>query len=172
TSPTTDSAAYSLPAATAPTARNEPTTPKCEGPYYFAKPLTAENCGPWVDSFTPHLHRSPIQTSLGALAYHWQFARLAAPHPLDVEQCPLTRFIRRPAIDPEASRDAGSEAAWEIETAPEIEADTEIEAWHALQHAPQGMHAVSSRLLIDWLTHQIYPPTQQDLRPQARLLPF
>ncbi|MBG6225229.1 hypothetical protein IWX63_001801 [Arthrobacter sp. CAN_A2] len=34
------------------------------------------------------------------------------------------------------------------------------------------MHAVSSRLLIDWLTHQIYPPTQQDLRPQARLLPF
>ncbi|MBG6226771.1 hypothetical protein IWX63_003373, partial [Arthrobacter sp. CAN_A2] len=33
--PTTDSAAYSLPAATAPTARNEPTTPKCEGPEIF-----------------------------------------------------------------------------------------------------------------------------------------
>ncbi|MHA7285927.1 putative bifunctional diguanylate cyclase/phosphodiesterase [Arthrobacter sp. MDT3-44] len=99
--------------------------------YYFSRPLAAEDCRPWADSLDFQLHRSPIQTLLGALAYHWQFARLAAPHPLDLARCPLTRFI------------GGAEAG------------TEVESWHALQHSPQGMHPASSRFLIDWFTQGI-----------------
>jgi diguanylate cyclase (GGDEF)-like protein/PAS domain S-box-containing protein len=99
--------------------------------YYFSPPIASEDCGTWFDSLDFQLHRSPIQTSLGALAYHWQFARLAAPHPLDLARCPLTRFISN------------------------IGAGTEAESWHALQHLPQGMHPASSRFLIDWFTHRI-----------------
>ncbi|WP_159620643.1 putative bifunctional diguanylate cyclase/phosphodiesterase [Arthrobacter zhaoguopingii] len=102
--------------------------------YYFAKPLAPQDCLRWIDSFTFELHLSPIQTSLGALAYHWQFARLAAPHPLELQRCPLTRFID----------DTGAAA--------------EVKAWHALQHSQTGMHPASSRLLIDWLTHRIRTP--------------
>jgi diguanylate cyclase (GGDEF)-like protein/PAS domain S-box-containing protein len=99
--------------------------------YYFSPPLASEDCGPWFDFLDFQLHRSPIQTSLGALAYHWQFARLAAPHPLDLPRCPLTRFIGG------------------------IGAAAEVVAWHALQHSPQGMHPASSRFLINWFTHRI-----------------
>ncbi|WP_104182278.1 bifunctional diguanylate cyclase/phosphodiesterase [Arthrobacter sp. B0490] len=104
--------------------------------YYLARPMAAENCLPWFDSFDLELHRSPIHTFLGALAYHWQFARLAAPHPLELTICPLTRFLAGNAAPPE------------------------VTAWHARQHSPQGMHPASSRLLTRWFTDHIRERSQ------------
>lgn len=99
--------------------------------YHFAKPMPPADSLRWSESFSLRSHRSPIQTPLGALAYHWQFARLAAPHPLDLDRCPLTRFI--------ASEDESEN----------------VRDWHARQHGPTGMHPASSRFLIDWLTAHI-----------------
>jgi diguanylate cyclase (GGDEF)-like protein/PAS domain S-box-containing protein len=120
--------------------------------YYFAKPMAAKDCATWSDSFKPHLHRSPIKTPLGALAYHWQSARVAAPHPLDLEHCPLTRFIR------DTYRDSGAGTC------------VEVNSWHTLQHTPQGTHSASSQLFIQWLTDLIKPPTSQQQQPEARVL--
>lgn len=114
--------------------------------FYFAKPMVPEDCIWWFDTFELQLDRSPIQTSLGALAYHWQFARLDAPHPLELEHCPLGRFIDQTA------------------------AAAEVASWHALQHAPLGMHAPSSRLLIDWLTHDIRTSKIRDSHSSADFL--
>lgn len=109
--------------------------------YYFAKPMPPEDCLQWLDTFELQSHRSPIQTSLGALAYHWRFARLAAPHPLELPRCPLTRFIHNATAGPE------------------------VESWHALQHTPQGTHSAANRLLIDWLKQHIPTSKPQDFRP-------
>ncbi len=101
--------------------------------YYLARPLAPADCLQWVNLFKLHLHRSAIQTPLGALAYHWQFARLAASHPLQQDRCPLTQFL------------------------DEQEATEEVKSWHALQHAPEGMHPAPSRFLIHWLAEGIRP---------------
>ncbi|MUK00670.1 EAL domain-containing protein [Vibrio cholerae] len=101
--------------------------------YYFAHPMALEDCGPWFDSFEMTLQRSRLQTPLGALAYHWQFARLAAPHPLELESCPLTRFIHD-----NATTDA-----------------KEVGSWHALQHTPSKIDPAPSQLLRTWLTQLI-----------------
>ncbi|WP_181035073.1 bifunctional diguanylate cyclase/phosphodiesterase [Arthrobacter sp. B0490] len=99
--------------------------------YFFTEPLAPEDCARWLASFTFGLHRSPVQTALGALAYHWQFARLDAPHPLPLEDCPLTRFLE----------DAGAGA--------------DVESWHALQHSPRRVCETSSRSLIHWFTQRV-----------------
>lgn len=117
--------------------------------YHFARPMASQECIPWSGSFELGLHRSPVQTSLGALAYHWQFARLAAPHPLTLALCPLTRFIHNINADVESR------------TGLELEEPAKVDEWHKLQHAPQGMHPASSRFLIDWLTRHIHPPTAE-----------
>jgi diguanylate cyclase (GGDEF)-like protein/PAS domain S-box-containing protein len=114
--------------------------------YHFAKPMAAEDCVPWSGSFELGLHRSPIRSPLGALAYHWQFARLAAPHPLELTHCPLTRFISDIHPDLDGGRLIGAE----------LESASSADEWHALQHSAQGMHPASSRLLIEWLTRQIH----------------
>lgn len=115
--------------------------------YYFAKPMPPEDCIQWLETFELQSHRSPIQTSLGALAYHWHFARLAAPHPLELPHCPLTRLINNATAGPE------------------------VESWHALQHTPQGVHPAANRLLIDWLTQHISTSTPQDFRPHTPTTP-
>lgn len=99
--------------------------------YYRAKPMPPDDCLRWSDSFTLQSHLAPIQTPLGALAYHWQFVRLAAQHPLELDRCPFTRFIH------------------------EADASVEVKAWHSQQHEISGIHPGSSQFLIDWLTPQI-----------------
>ncbi|MDI3243063.1 EAL domain-containing protein [Arthrobacter sp. AL08] len=106
--------------------------------YYFAKPMPAEDCLRWADSFALQSHLAPIQTPLGALAYHWQFARLAAPHPLELERCPMTRFIHA------------------------ADASAEVKTWHSHQHDISGLHPGSSQFLIGWLTPQIREHSPQD----------
>lgn len=99
--------------------------------YYFARPMAAEDCLRWADSFALESLLAPIRTPFGALAYHWQFARLAASHPMEIDRCPLTRFIR------------------------EADASAEVKTWHSHQHEISGIHPGSSQFLIDWLTPQI-----------------
>ncbi|TDW31222.1 putative bifunctional diguanylate cyclase/phosphodiesterase [Cryobacterium psychrophilum] len=106
--------------------------------YYFAKPMPPEDCLRWSDSFTLHSDVSLIETPLGALAYHLKFARLAAPHPLELDRCPLTRFLH------------------------EANASAEVEAWHAQQHEAPGIHPGSSKFLIDWLTPHIREHSPQE----------
>jgi diguanylate cyclase (GGDEF)-like protein/PAS domain S-box-containing protein len=117
--------------------------------YRFARPMAAEDCVPWSKAFELGLHRSPMQTPLGALAYHWQFARLAAPHPLELVRCPLTRFIE----------DTNTDHSTESQADHKHDKRSYVDEWHALQHGSEGMHPASSRLLIDWLTRQIHTPT-------------
>jgi diguanylate cyclase (GGDEF)-like protein/PAS domain S-box-containing protein len=118
--------------------------------YHFAKPMPSEDCSAWSGSFELAPDRSRIRTPLGALAYHWQFARLAAPHPLELARCPLTRFIADTHPDLDRCSLAGAER----------EDDSFVDEWHALQHAPQGMHPASSRFLIEWFTRHIQTPTE------------
>ena len=99
--------------------------------FYLARPMSPDDCLRWVASFALQSQSFPIQTPLGALAYHWHFARLAAPHPLALENCPVTHFIN---------------------TTP---ASDDVKTWHAQQHSAAGMQPGSSQLLIDWLTRQI-----------------
>lgn len=99
--------------------------------YFLARPLPREACQDWLRSFELTLHQTPIQTLLGALAYHWQFARLTAPHPLGLRHCPLTRFIE------------------------DLSPPAEVRAWHERQHAHQGVHPGSSRSLLAWLVGEI-----------------
>ena len=99
--------------------------------YHFAKPMRPEGCIQWAESFDRQSIHSRVQTPLGALAYHWQFARLAAPHPLAISECPLTSFIAN--ADP----------------------NREVESWHALQHTPQGVHSPATRFLINWFIQRI-----------------
>lgn len=129
--------------------------------YHFARPMASQLCVPWAGTFELGLHRSPVQTPLGALAYHWQFARLAAPHPLELARCPLTRFI----YDINTDLDTGSATDSVLNDA------SQVDEWHALQHAPQGMHPASSRHLIGWLTRRIQSPTELDFPYEARGLP-
>lgn len=106
--------------------------------YHLAKPMAPEDCLRWSDSFTAPFHQSPLQTPLGALAYHWQVARLAAPHPLEIDRCPLTHFI------------------------DDANVSAEVNSWHAQQHGLPGIHPGSSQFLIDWLTRQIREHSRQE----------
>ncbi|WP_422391873.1 putative bifunctional diguanylate cyclase/phosphodiesterase [Arthrobacter sp. N1] len=101
--------------------------------YFFARPRSPALSRQWLETFSLTLHQTPIKTLLGALAYHWQFARLHSPHPLDLDHCPLTRFIT------------------------ELGSPHDAPLWHAKQHTDNGIHRASSRHLIDWLSSLIRP---------------
>lgn len=100
--------------------------------YHFSKPIPIQDCLQWAASFDLSAHLAPIRTPLGALAYHLQFSRLAAPHLLDLEQCPLTHFMQ------------------------ETGASAEVTKWHAQFHAKGEVSVGPSQFLIDWLIPQIW----------------
>lgn len=118
--------------------------------FYLAKPMSPENCLGWVESFSLHSRSFPIQTPLGALAYHWHYARLAAPHPVELQKCPVTHFINTARASEES----------------EVEVEVEVEAWHAQQHSVTGLQPGSSQLLIDWLTRKIQVQTLDESADQ------
>jgi len=99
--------------------------------FYLARPLPVPAVMDWESRFALTLHKSSIQTPLGALAYHWQFARLGTAPPVDLAHCPLTDFL---------SRQDGA---------------GDVMASHARMHTLRGMDGASSRILIDWLTCRI-----------------
>ncbi|MHA7263575.1 putative bifunctional diguanylate cyclase/phosphodiesterase [Arthrobacter sp. TMN-37] len=99
--------------------------------YHFSQPLPPEGAAAWAGQFRLPKRGGPLRTSLGALAYHWQFARLGSPHPRALAECPLSKFL---------SDHGGS---------------TDAARWHVQQHDPRAPHAGAGRLLVDWLVRQI-----------------
>lgn len=106
--------------------------------FYLATPMSPDDCLRWFDSFTLPPLVSPVRTPLGALAHHWQFARLAAPHPLELDRCPLTPFL------------------------DEAKATVQVKTWHSHQHETPGIQPRSSQLLIAWLTSLIRENSPQE----------
>ncbi|GAA1114994.1 putative bifunctional diguanylate cyclase/phosphodiesterase [Arthrobacter flavus] len=99
--------------------------------YYLTRPLPAAEAAGWAGGFTLDVQPNAPRTYLGGLAYHWQFARLGAPHPRPLTTCPLTGLLD----DSPASED--------------------VMRWHALQHDPDATHPSAGRMLVDWLVQQI-----------------
>ncbi|MBG6191296.1 diguanylate cyclase (GGDEF)-like protein/PAS domain S-box-containing protein [Arthrobacter sp. CAN_A212] len=99
--------------------------------YYFSRPIPAAEAAQWAEGFTLDIHPAAPRTYLGGLAYHWQFARLGAPHPRALEECPLT---------------------WLLNNSP---ANEDVMRWHAQQHDTDANHPAAGRLLVDWLVYQI-----------------
>ncbi|MHA7154698.1 putative bifunctional diguanylate cyclase/phosphodiesterase [Arthrobacter sp. TMN-50] len=99
--------------------------------YYLTRPLPAVEAAGWAKRFVLDVHPARPRTYLGGLAYHWQFARLGAPHPRPLGECPLTGLLDdSPAVD-------------------------DVMRWHAQQHDPDASHPAAGRLLVDWLVQQI-----------------
>lgn len=99
--------------------------------YYFARPVPAVEAAGWADGFKLDIHPAAPRTYLGGLAYHWQFARLGAPHPRPLESCPLSGLL------------------------DDSPANEDVMRWHAQQHDPGANHPGAGRLLVDWLVYQI-----------------
>lgn len=99
--------------------------------YYLAKPMLADDCLDWAESFNVRTYLSPIRTPLGALAFCVQFIRLALPHPHELVNCPLTKFI---------AEKGGS---------------GELKLWHAQQHRSATAQVGIGQIFIDWIIPQI-----------------
>ncbi|MCU1575187.1 MAG: Sensory Box Protein [Micrococcaceae bacterium] len=99
--------------------------------YHFSRPLPLERAAEWARTFRMDINRGNFRTYLGALAYHWRFARLGSPHPLTLPGCPLTAFLQQ--------QDAPGDVA----------------RWHAQHHEGQVAPAGSGRLLVDWLAERV-----------------
>jgi diguanylate cyclase (GGDEF)-like protein/PAS domain S-box-containing protein len=65
--------------------------------YLLSPPLQPQDVPRWLEDFSPPTVNGGVWTYLGALAYHWQFARLRSPHPGLLDDCPLTGFLERHA---------------------------------------------------------------------------
>ncbi|TDK26695.1 EAL domain-containing protein [Arthrobacter crusticola] len=104
--------------------------------FHFSRPLAPQDAAAWVEHFRLPAPNGSLRTCLGALAYHWQFARLGSPHPRALAECPLSRFLAS----------YGSSA--------------DVGRWHIQQHDPRAAHAGAGRLLVDWLVRQIRTPAE------------
>ncbi len=104
--------------------------------FHFSRPLAPQDAAEWVEHFRLPAPNGSLRTCLGALAYHWQFARLGSPHPRALAECPLSRFLAS----------YGSSA--------------DVGRWHIQQHDPRAAHAGAGRLLVDWLVRQIRTPAE------------
>lgn len=96
--------------------------------YDIARPMPPGQVLQWISTQRPRDPHTRIQTPVGALAFHWQFARLASPHPGSHENCPLTVFL--------ATYDPAGHA----------------KEWHYEQHAPSETRHQASTKLLNWLT--------------------
>lgn len=99
--------------------------------YHIARPMPAEQIPTWISEFHPNCPQGRIQTLPGALAFHWQYARLASPHPGPLESCPLTGFLA-----------TGSSAGKATE-------------WHNQQHTYTQDHVPTAAKLLQWLTDKV-----------------
>jgi diguanylate cyclase (GGDEF)-like protein/PAS domain S-box-containing protein len=60
---------------------------------HIARPMPPEHVLPWITTAQESNNHDLITTFAGALAYHWQFTRLKAPHTGPLHTCPLTTFL-------------------------------------------------------------------------------
>ena len=99
--------------------------------YHLARPMEAAAIPGWARDLRPSPREKPIQTMLGALAYHWQFARLGSPHPGTLGECPLTSFLNNVRTMDDAAI-----------------------GWHQEQHAGLANHPDCATKLTQWLTQK------------------
>ncbi|WP_423185125.1 EAL domain-containing protein [Arthrobacter sp. NyZ413] len=99
--------------------------------YHIARPMPAEQVPAWIADFQPPSRPGPVRTVLGALAFHWQYARLDSPHPGPVETCSLTSFLSKAIHGEDATK------------------------WHQQQHAPARDHTPAGIELLQWLTDRL-----------------
>lgn len=99
--------------------------------YHLGRPMPAESVPAWIVDFTLPPRHGPVRTLPGALAYHWQFARLDSPHPGPLDTCPITPILAR-------------------EPSP-----TAAAKWHQQQHTGAADHLESATALLRWLTDKI-----------------
>lgn len=109
--------------------------------YHIARPMPAEQIPAWISEFQTSNRQNRIQTFLGALAFHWQFARLASPHPGPLESCPLTSFLATSSSTGKATE------------------------WHHQQHAASKDHVLTAAKLLQWLTDRV--TKNHSARPQT-----
>ncbi len=100
--------------------------------YGLARPMPADEIAGWINQFSLPTKPGTIQTWLGALAYHWQFARLGAVHPHALEDCPLQVFFKSQNLP-----------------------DSNPAAWHAQLHKHIKNHNAPAKMLMDWLVEQV-----------------
>lgn len=99
--------------------------------FYFSRPLPAHEVPAFVARFSERLDPDRFRTHLGALAYHWQFARLGSPHARALDVCPLSHFLSA------------------------VDAPADVERWHAQQHDGRAVHLGAGRLMVDWFVQQV-----------------
>lgn len=99
--------------------------------YHIARPMPPTQVPTWISESHHSDPLSQLRTLPGALAFHWQFARLASPHPGPPENCPLTSFLTTctPAND--------------------------VKEWHNEQHTQSRAHAQASTNLLRWLAERV-----------------
>ncbi|THJ67976.1 EAL domain-containing protein [Arthrobacter echini] len=108
--------------------------------YYFSPPLPGDEVPAFASRFNESLSPDRFRTHLGALAYHWQFARLGSPHARALQACPLSHFLSA----------MGSPAG--------------VERWHAQQHDGRAVHLSAGRLMVDWFVQQVCSAAPSDTR--------
>ncbi|WP_422391434.1 putative bifunctional diguanylate cyclase/phosphodiesterase [Arthrobacter sp. N1] len=105
--------------------------------YYFCRPIPAAEVPAFAGRFGEAFHPDLFRTHLGALAYHWQFARLGSPHPRELADCPLSHFLSA------------------------VGSPTDVERWHAQQHDGRAVHLGAGQLMVDWLVQQVRLTAEQ-----------
>lgn len=61
--------------------------------FHFARAMSPEEVGPWLEQFSMPYREGRLTTALGALAYHWSHGGGEWPDHPPREQCPLTAYL-------------------------------------------------------------------------------
>lgn len=99
--------------------------------FALAKPMPPDQLADWADSFSPPIEHGAIRSYLGALAHHWLCVRSLMQSAIDLEACPVTRFLRDMGL-----------------------AESEAARWHAQVHAGHGGGEAGVQLTA-WLIEQV-----------------
>jgi diguanylate cyclase (GGDEF)-like protein/PAS domain S-box-containing protein len=71
--------------------------------FHIARPMPPEHVLSWITAAQDSTRQTRITTFAGALAYHWQFTRLKAPHTGPLNACPLTTFLTKHSSEERAA---------------------------------------------------------------------
>ncbi len=102
--------------------------------YAIARPMPAQEVPAWVEGYRLPVDSQArqLRTSLGALAFHWQYTGFGANrHPLTANQCPLHDFVQS----------LGRE-------------HPDVRQWHEQVHESGAEAKEASRKLMHWLADQ------------------
>ena len=61
--------------------------------FLFARPMPAEEVGPWLEQFSMPHRDGEVTTALGALAYHWSHSGRDWPDHEQGETCPIDAYL-------------------------------------------------------------------------------